>query len=374
MDHSNLFVKKFIKAMSENASSDFSALTSEFEEIMRDDNISADEKLTVLNKINSRQAFDKIDATKISTDSLKFRHGFSTLFYYRLFDESNFSRNECILRWFFESASRIGPERDALLNYCSTIVNNLTTLEKQILVDVLPFCELRDELFRELRRWKVDDRHVKVETYFTDSQSVHHSGIATSVNKNRDFCNSNNLTSNFTEYLNEFTRECPNLSSKQQKAVDYIVKDESSLGLTNAFCHVWERIKISSHKSQLLKILLDELDAMSGTCGSGHLSRLQNVLTGYDDQINVKIGYEDEIKGSFIARYNKAIKDLDQDQRDAIVYYLTLDEKPIEYELFKEITCDTILTELKLEYKSLWDENFTKDKFMAIYLTATDSV
>jgi xanthine/CO dehydrogenase XdhC/CoxF family maturation factor len=52
---------------------------------------------------------------------------------------------------------------------------------------------------------------------------------------------------------------------------------------------LWAMIKASEHKEELCKRLKEELTESVGMCCEGHLSRLCNVLVGFDDAFTTVI-------------------------------------------------------------------------------------
>jgi hypothetical protein len=60
---------------------------------------------------------------------------------------------------------------------------------------------------------------------------------------------------------------------------------------------------ITDIKQELYKRMLQELEAMSGTCSSGFASRLVNIISGFGN-FNIRISFEDQIISNFIGRLN----------------------------------------------------------------------
>jgi len=52
---------------------------------------------------------------------------------------------------------------------------------------------------------------------------------------------------------------------------------------------LWARIKTSEHKDALLQRLWEECSEAVGVCCEGHLSRLANVLVGFDDKVEPEV-------------------------------------------------------------------------------------
>ena len=74
--------------------------------------------------------------------------------------------------------------------------------------------------------------------------------------------------------------------------------------LSDIIVKLWSYIQSHETKDELEKRLLEELDDMSGTCSSGFLSRLMNVLSGFDEKFSLSISWEDQIIANFTGRLN----------------------------------------------------------------------
>ena len=104
--------------------------------------------------------------------------------------------------------------------------------------------------------------------------------------------------------------ECETQSNKENKinvSINRIKLDRalySNSTLINIFVKLWCYIQLSEFKDEMIKRLLEELEDMSGTCSSGFLSRLVNVISGFDEKINLKISWQDQIISNFVARLN----------------------------------------------------------------------
>ena len=89
------------------------------------------------------------------------------------------------------------------------------------------------------------------------------------------------------------------------------------------FNKIW-RLIVSHEYKDLLKIrMLEELIDMADTCSSGHVSRVINVLCGFEIEgktFSIEIGWKKQIRANLIARLTKRIKDYPEDEiRDLIL-------------------------------------------------------
>jgi hypothetical protein len=76
-----------------------------------------------------------------------------------------------------------------------------------------------------------------------------------------------------------------------------------NLTLSAVLVKLWGYIIQQENKAEMEVRLLEELEEMSGTCSSGFISRLVNVVTGFGD-LNIKISFEDQIISNFSGRLN----------------------------------------------------------------------
>jgi len=123
--------------------------------------------------------------------------------------------------------------------------------------------------------------------------------------------------------------------------------------LSNVLIKVWSYIIGHKDKEQLIIRLLEELVDMSGTCSSGYLSRLVNVLSGFDDKFNIRISFEDQIISNFNGRLNAFVKKIMNDNspfykeklNDVVELYIN-SNKVLKSEIIKQIVTSEYLTDL----------------------------
>ncbi len=73
--------------------------------------------------------------------------------------------------------------------------------------------------------------------------------------------------------------------------------------LLKIYTYIQMQEDITDIKQELYKRMLQELEAMSGTCSSGFASRLVNIISGFGN-FNIRISFEDQIISNFIGRLN----------------------------------------------------------------------
>lgn len=93
--------------------------------------------------------------------------------------------------------------------------------------------------------------------------------------------------------------------------------------LQSIFNKIW-RLILSHEHSELLKVrMIEELVDMADTCSSGHLSRVVNVLCGFEVEgqvFSIEIGWKKQIQSNLIARLTRRIKDHpEEEKRDSIL-------------------------------------------------------
>lgn len=98
--------------------------------------------------------------------------------------------------------------------------------------------------------------------------------------------------------------------------IDRIMNDRTVFGknytLRSILFHLWAFIQAHEYRETLEVRLIQEIKDMVWTCTSGYISRLVNVLTGFDDNIGIQIPVGDEFRARFATLLNrKVIMDLD---------------------------------------------------------------
>ena len=105
--------------------------------------------------------------------------------------------------------------------------------------------------------------------------------------------------------------------------------------LRDILVRIWDYIQASPHKDSLTTRLIQELTEMEGTCTSGFVSRLVNVLSGYDADLSIRISFADEIGAKFSHKIHTAIQDLKDG--DSNSFYELLVEQSGETDMLKKL-------------------------------------
>ena len=90
------------------------------------------------------------------------------------------------------------------------------------------------------------------------------------------------------------------------KRIDFDRALYNTVRLSDILIRLWAYIHSSPHKDEMLNRLIEELEEMSGTCSSGFIGRLANVISGFEETLKVTISFEDQLVANFAGRLNAA--------------------------------------------------------------------
>ncbi len=130
---------------------------------------------------------------------------------------------------------------------------------------------------------------------------------------------------------------------------------------------IWERIKGSDYKEELVKRLKEELLEMDKTCSSGHLARLLNVLNGYIEIPIVKISFEQQLRSNVFASIKLSFKQLSRQEVDTITNEMTQSDKPTINEFLSRFSPKDMLYQEFKEYMSETEFNNVYEKAIKDY-------
>lgn len=117
------------------------------------------------------------------------------------------------------------------------------------------------------------------------------------------------------------------LSSFQRVIID--TSKYEGLSLCDIMLMVWEKMIQSKDFDFLLERFIEELSEMDGSCSSGHVSRLLNVLSGFFDDIKpVQISYEEQLRSNIFGRYTNLLRTTDEIFREQVFGEMS-EEKPL---------------------------------------------
>jgi len=96
--------------------------------------------------------------------------------------------------------------------------------------------------------------------------------------------------------------------------LDRAVYGNSNVTLMTILLKVWSYIQDSPFKEELEKRLVEELDESNSKCSTGFAGRLVNTLSGFDKDMSISIGFEDQICSNLEGRLTNKIKGLKDDE------------------------------------------------------------
>ncbi len=156
-------------------------------------------------------------------------------------------------------------------------------------------------------------------TIYDNSQNVHDNEIEASVIQCLSYLektkNSDDLIPLETVIKNILKIVSQEDLESIQLALDRIDIDQTiyfgKITLKSVLQDVYSRIIKHKYADDLQQRLIEELKETSGTCTTGYFSRLVNVFIGYDDNIKVTIGWQNQIMANLSARLNTKIQNSD---------------------------------------------------------------
>lgn len=157
-----------------------------------------------------------------------------------------------------------------------------------------------------------------------DKQNVHNSDINESVKQSvikiidlysvsDELSISHKRNMMFIDIVN-ILKQRKNWSPINDKSISFIESNISTFGiditLKELFIAIYLHIttRLTDYKEELLDIFNDELKDMSGKCSTGHMSRLVNILQGFDDTFSIKVNNNKIIKKFIYDYLNDEIK------------------------------------------------------------------
>lgn len=94
--------------------------------------------------------------------------------------------------------------------------------------------------------------------------------------------------------------------------MDRVLYSKYNNTLSNVLMKVWSYIMGHEHEDEMYKRLVEELEDMSGTCSTGFVSRLVNVVSGFG-KFSIRISWEDQIIANFSGRLNAVARSIMDD-------------------------------------------------------------
>jgi len=136
---------------------------------------------------------------------------------------------------------------------------------------------------------------IDLEAFARDPQSVHRSSVQDSLQQGLDFLMTVPLTYSldaFNEIVNEYM--AADLFRSKRPVCLALATDIDTLSVqlgprlivyADLLNHLWAYIRNHEHKGELVKRLMEELEEGVDSCGNGKVSRLINVIAGFEEGI-----------------------------------------------------------------------------------------
>ncbi len=205
----------------------------------------------------------------------------------------------------------------------------------QITEEILAFIDRRMEARRVARARALGDGgrlpgHLEMRhTIYQDTQTVHASEITKSVKDNIEILHTQflldstqHMQSLLTKYIDEFGKILDVKKNKMQRGWNWRTTNTTAqskrrltiicgrggvhsilqMTIADIFVLVWHRIRRFEDKDvqyEIAKVIVGELPDLEEYCFTGRISRLVNVLTGFDENIRVEIDISSQIQAKY---------------------------------------------------------------------------
>jgi len=168
----------------------------------------------------------------------------------------------------------------------------------------------------QIRRWL--NRMYHEQQLYSDTQSVHNHSIQEGISKSINYITSIKPSIQIEQlkeliinnsYLNEHVKRLlfEYIDNKEVHSILNITFEELLLS-------VYDFIEKNENKEELFKIMNDEISEANCNCFTGRISRLINVLNGYDEHIEIHIADNEQIGNIIILIKNDLGKNYDEDE------------------------------------------------------------
>jgi hypothetical protein len=238
-----------------------------------------------------------------------------------------------LLGWFHELLLIEGGDSHSILIDLADIISmHIPTREEEVLNAIRE----RDTVLqnrleqRELQRQLHLQRQLpiqqpikikKLNTLYTDTQSVHDSTINESMKKaavqlckdyhsfGKSYEEHKDIIDDVKQYLQVTYGESEKVNTSMYRICTDNATFNMNLYLHQIFVALWWFImNHTENRYELEKRLVEELKEMSGMCATGHCSRLINVLQGFSDKYIILISNEQQINAVVSHYLNKKLQ------------------------------------------------------------------
>lgn len=170
----------------------------------------------------------------------------------------------------------------------------------------------------------------QIKNIYTNSQNVHNKSITKSAGRTLDFLHTvenkdreGNVVSliHVCNCIKRLIKNNDKITTENKKKViaalgrvnlDRATYSKYNMKISAILIKVWcyiNQIDEEEKRKEMENRLLEELIESCGTCSSGYVERLVNVLSGFTD-LGINISFEDQIIANFTARLNARIMNL----------------------------------------------------------------
>lgn len=188
-----------------------------------------------------------------------------------------------------------------------------------------------------------------------DKQNVHHSQINQAIKtKVIKLCKSYPYKNTSWDTIYSILKIRKSWNNVNLKSLQFIRENTATFGieitLEQLFMSLFYYIKNNDSYAELLDRLNEELKDMSGTCSTGHLSRLLNVLQGYSDEYSINLNPEKEIQNFIYNDLNHKLQNASTQIQEGIL------DKSKEYLEFVEKQKSVFIKKFGINYSSYIDD------------------
>jgi len=204
----------------------------------------------------------------------------------------------------------------------------------------------------ELIRTLANENGVLASTIYKNAENVH-SIDKESVNEIIEFLMEYRPTDETFESVRaEIQEENSDISLALDRIdVDRTLYGKFNITIRSLFLRIWKYINSSEHKLELNKRLMEELVEMSGKCTSGYVTRLTNILSGFEN-FSVRIPISEQIISKLMYQLNtRLLKVKDDEYRDLVLEEMTVVNVQNRLNFFKFFREN--LSDIR---ESLWDD------------------
>lgn len=173
-------------------------------------------------------------------------------------------------------------------------------------------------------------------TFYENTQNIHIEGLDEKIFSYLEKQTLTDCFEEFYDWVNKNGDEDHKEAAKRLKQDASLFMKKYSLQDISSIC--WLKIKESKDTEELKKRLLQELKDMKDTCFTGHITRLINIFTGFEDN-GISIPWEAQFRANAVVKIEKYLRDISGEKKDKLIEQLDADfsEKTLVYDMLGEI-------------------------------------